>query len=80
MLPPSIALEEHFISYPIGPDKAKAGQPDVSPLVDMHPPAVLEKLYDLGDKRIQDMDEGKLSRQVISHAPNLLNVGQCEVC
>jgi predicted TIM-barrel fold metal-dependent hydrolase len=59
---PLITLEEHYVS-------SKARATDV---VDDHasfPQHIITKLGSLGDERIQDLDKGNVSLQVISHSP-----------
>ena len=63
-IPSAIVLEEHFVApsmehdYESNPFGAKFGN-------------VFTKLTELGDQRIKDMDAGKITRQIISHAPAL---------
>lgn len=57
---PTIALEEHYndpelVAHFTGLDL-------------LRPPAIAEKLLDLGDLRLREMDEGAVDIQVLSHA------------
>jgi len=61
---PLIALEEHYSSLKVL-ESSKA----IGALYNNFPPHLLHKLNSLGDERIQDLDEGKVSLQVISHGP-----------
>ncbi|CAI7654600.1 unnamed protein product [Penicillium pancosmium] len=61
---PLIALEEHYVSSTV-----RASQN-----VDRYatfPPQLVAKLMSLGDERIQDMDSGNVSLQIISHGPGI---------
>ena len=55
---PSITLEEHFTSLTVN---------DADP--NMWGPERASKLISLSSQRLQDMDAGHVSRQVISHTP-----------
>ncbi|TVY12872.1 Decarboxylase orsB [Lachnellula arida] len=59
---PLITLEEHFISTQVRLGKKDAHDADF-------PPSFTSKFESLGDERIQDMDNGSVSLQVLSHAP-----------
>lgn len=63
-----ITLEEHFISTSI---------PGALNQYDTWSYPVSSKLKDLGDGRIKDMDSGKVTLQVISHAPYCATIGEC---
>ena len=64
MFPSLIGLEEHFSG------KAIAERPSATAIPNhMFPKSVVERLNDLGDVRIQNMDEGSMSIQVTSHIP-----------
>ncbi|KAK4162387.1 hypothetical protein QBC43DRAFT_321842 [Cladorrhinum sp. PSN259] len=66
-LPPLISLEEHFFTSPLPEELSKLYSQQLS-----HIPSLLPKLTDLSSSvRIPDMDAGKISLQVISHAPGL---------
>lgn len=61
---PLITLEEHYVSSTV-----RASQK-----VDRYasfPPQLVAKLMSLGDERIQDMDNGNVSLQIISHGPGI---------
>src|ERR1700753_2656777 len=72
MVPPLITLEEHFFS-------AAMLQGSTSTYAEQlkHLPGLIEKLGDLGDLRLQSMEAGKVSFQIISHAPGPKSPGQC---
>ncbi|TVY45927.1 Decarboxylase [Lachnellula occidentalis] len=59
---PLITLEEHFLSTTIRPGKNYGHYDDF-------PPSFTSKFESLGDERIQDMNNGSVSLQVLSHAP-----------
>ncbi len=59
---PLITLEEHYVSRIV----REAIQTDDHAT---YPPHVVSKLGTLGDERIQDLDNGSVSLQVISHGP-----------
>jgi predicted TIM-barrel fold metal-dependent hydrolase len=63
---PLITLEEHYAS---------------SKVVGIHysefPQHMVSKLKSLGDERIQDMDKGDVSLQVISHGPLIASPSAC---
>ena len=73
MTPPLITLEEHFFSSAIANDPA-AQSSYVLQL--KHLPGVLDKLIDLDTVRLQHMDAGHISLQIISHAPGQLTPQQ----
>ncbi len=80
MLPPCITLEEHFLSDHISTDPSSHGKLEWEAMAKIFPPRVLENIYDLGDRRIRDMDQGSVTRQVISHAPlQVLAEEECRV-
>ncbi|KAK0724696.1 hypothetical protein B0H67DRAFT_480088 [Lasiosphaeris hirsuta] len=66
MTPPLITLEEHFFSSAV-PDILKQSYSEQLKNV----PGIHDKLRDLGALRQRDMDTGKVSLQVVSHAPGL---------
>ncbi|KAI1855495.1 hypothetical protein JX266_000360 [Neoarthrinium moseri] len=71
MTPPLITLEEHFLS--------EAAE-DVKTLYSEqlgNIPELATKLSDLGALRLQSMDEGQISIQVISHGPGVMPLSQC---
>ncbi|PMD37102.1 amidohydrolase 2 [Hyaloscypha variabilis F] len=72
MVPPLITLEEHFFSTEaISSFEAKYSE-QLKFL-----PGLAGKLQDLGGLRLQDMDAGSISIQVVSHGPGTLNTSQC---
>ncbi|KAK3367482.1 hypothetical protein B0H63DRAFT_489267 [Podospora didyma] len=74
MTPPLIALEEHFFSSQVPKNHRQSYQEQLK-----HIPAILDKLCNLGDVRLRDMDAGRVSLQVISHAPGMTDPAACRV-
>jgi predicted TIM-barrel fold metal-dependent hydrolase len=72
MVPPLITLEEHFFSA----GSLSSFQTKYAEQL-KHLPGLLGKLQDLGELRLQDMNAGNVSIQVISHGPGTLNPSQC---
>ncbi|KAH8887310.1 amidohydrolase 2 [Thozetella sp. PMI_491] len=72
MTPPLIALEEHFFSSAVPEEMRVAYSEQLK-----HVPGVLEKLQDLSGLRRADMDAGRISLQIISHAPGLSDPDAC---
>jgi len=72
MLPPLITLEEHFFS----PECLSTFQVKYSEQL-KYLPGLADKLRDLGELRLQDMNAGRISIQVISHGPGTLSTSQC---
>lgn len=72
MTPPLITLEEHYVS-----DHVR------STLKEDHyktfPPSILNKLVDMGDQRLSDMDAGGVRLQIVSHGPLDADVGPCRL-
>ena len=66
MTPPLITLEEHYFSKPI----YNLFDNSMKSLIPLWLDAP-EKLFDVGDRRLRDMDSGKISLQVISHSVSL---------
>ncbi|EME46098.1 hypothetical protein DOTSEDRAFT_70183 [Dothistroma septosporum NZE10] len=64
MTPPLIALEEHFLSTAVLNAFDTAYQEQFKAI-----PMAKEKLSDLDELRLSEMEKGKISLQVISHAP-----------
>ncbi len=64
MMMPFISLEDHFASEAIrsSPNVGRFG-------FDLFPTEVREDMYSLGERRIQDMDKGNVSLQVVSSIP-----------
>lgn len=64
MVPPLITLEEHYVS-----DHIRAAQIG-GDRYSSFPKRLVDKLVNLGDDlRIKDMDEGKVTLQIVSHGP-----------
>ncbi|CAO1633510.1 unnamed protein product [Parajaminaea phylloscopi] len=61
----SITLEEHFTSQAALALPPPKDDPSV-----LYPPALKQKLADVGAKRIEDMARGGVALQVISHTPD----------
>ncbi len=72
MVPPLVTLEEHFFSTDMLEGTTNSYSEQLK-----HLPGLSEKLADLGDLRLQSMEAGKVSFQVISHAPGPLSPDQC---
>ncbi|KXL49387.1 hypothetical protein M433DRAFT_153332 [Acidomyces richmondensis BFW] len=73
MVPPLITLEEHFFSDAVqGPVKEKYVEQFQAI------PGLQEQLADLDEMRLGNMEKGKVSLQVISHAPGIMNAQQCQ--
>lgn len=72
-IPPLITLEEHFFTSTLTREPASYSEQF------KHIPGLGEKLFDLGQLRLKHMDAGKVSLQVISHAPMLAQQGP-EAC
>lgn len=75
MISPLLALEEHFFSSALLEDSSPSSSSYSEQL--KHLPGVRDKLADLGDLRLQHMDAGRVSFQVISHAPGPMTAAQC---
>lgn len=67
---PLIALEEHYVSSAV----TQAQKVD---RYASFPPHIPAKLKDVHEKRIQDLDNGKISLQVISHGPGIRPATLC---
>ncbi|RAH72400.1 amidohydrolase family protein [Aspergillus aculeatinus CBS 121060] len=69
---PLITLEEHYISRQVS---------EASPAAKAHyaafPPHIRGKLESLGAGRIQDLDAGNVSLQVLSHGPGDISAALC---
>ena len=72
MTPPLIALEEHFFSSDVPETLKKSYSEQLK-----HVPGVYDKLRNLDTLRLRDMDAGRVSLQVVSHAPGLLDAVGC---
>jgi predicted TIM-barrel fold metal-dependent hydrolase len=70
---PLITLEEHFLSKAVAD-----GNNDKYAMQLKHIPGVEDKLRDLDMMRLADMAAGKVSLQVISHAPGAINLLQAK--
>ena len=66
---PLITLEEHFLSPTV---KQHYAETKTESPYHLFPKTVHEGLNDLHDMRIKKMDEGGVTLQIISHAPNSL--------
>ncbi len=71
---PLITLEEHYLSQVVLP------YVDANKSYKRHPPHFLTKLTSLGDERIQEMDRGEITLQVISHAPTTVRAPSPALC
>ncbi|KAM0189712.1 hypothetical protein ACHAPI_009902 [Fusarium lateritium] len=63
-LPMSITLEEHFLSHAARSSEAAKDDP-----MNTFPSTFINKLVDLKDERIKNMDENGVAIQVLSHTP-----------
>ncbi|KAM0259146.1 hypothetical protein ACHAPA_010880 [Fusarium lateritium] len=63
-LPMSITLEEHFLSHVARSSEAAKDDP-----MNVFPSTFIDKLADLKDERIKNMDENGVAVQVLSHTP-----------
>ncbi|MCJ1447954.1 MAG: hypothetical protein MMC23_008466 [Stictis urceolatum] len=68
---PLITLEEHYIAPSLG------STPEAEREFAGFPPLIMDKLRDLGEQRISEMDAGHVSLQVVSHAPIVATPAQC---
>ncbi|EXJ67749.1 uncharacterized protein A1O5_09095 [Cladophialophora psammophila CBS 110553] len=73
MVPPLIALEEHFFSQAILTESTDSYSEQLK-----HIPGLIDKLADVSDLRLQSMDAGKVSLQIVSHAPAAMSPSQCK--
>ncbi|KAG9776198.1 amidohydrolase 2, partial [Aureobasidium melanogenum] len=71
-LPPLITLEEHFISEAMLSSHGDKYSEQLK-----HIPGLTEKLADLDTLRLQHMDAGRVSLQIVSHAPGTISATQC---
>jgi hypothetical protein len=74
-IPILIALEEHFAAQATFDAATAAGIPNR-----LFPKVVMENLLDLGPRRLNSMDRGKMSIQVISHLPHCRNTRDVSCC
>ncbi|EXJ57575.1 hypothetical protein A1O7_07923 [Cladophialophora yegresii CBS 114405] len=72
MVPPLITLEEHFFSTAMLTGSTSSYSEQLK-----HVPGLSEKLADLGDLRLESMEAGKVSLQIISHAPGPMSAARC---
>ena len=72
MVPPLVSLEEHFFSQ-----AALSGSTEKYSEQFKHSPGIADKLADVGDLRLKFMEAGKVSFQVVSHAPGAMSPSQC---
>ncbi|KAI9653881.1 MAG: hypothetical protein M1821_006912 [Bathelium mastoideum] len=70
---PLITLEEHYVSD----DVLKLRSADGTDPYRRFPPKVTQQLLDLDRQRLQDMDAGAVSLQVISHGPGSFSPSLC---
>lgn len=71
---PIITLEEHFLS------RAASEKPHARNAQFKAMPGLWEKFTELGPLRLQDMDSGGVTLQIVSHGPGDLSVAQCRAC
>ena len=76
MSPPLVTLEEHFLAAAVA-NATSQGADDKYTEQLKHLPGLNEKLTDLDSGRLQQMDLGKVSLQVISHCPGSKTAAQC---
>ncbi|KAK5121083.1 hypothetical protein LTR85_005567 [Meristemomyces frigidus] len=80
MVPPLITLEEHFFSTAL----FNANDKSMTDITDRYVeqfkaiPGIKDQLQDLDQRRLSDMDKGKVSLQIISHAPGAPNAALCK--
>jgi predicted TIM-barrel fold metal-dependent hydrolase len=67
---PLVALEEHYVSSAVTQTQT------VDPYATF-PPHIPVKLKNVGDERIRDLDNGKITLQVISHGPGIRSPALC---
>ncbi|KAK0610546.1 hypothetical protein B0T17DRAFT_117825 [Bombardia bombarda] len=72
MTPPLITLEEHFFSASVPSDLQESYSEQFK-----HVNGIYDKLCDIGETRLRDMDAGRVSLQVVSHAPGLYDPAAC---
>jgi predicted TIM-barrel fold metal-dependent hydrolase len=72
MPPPFVALEEHFLATAIAEDGLDKYSEQLK-----HVPGMMDKLLDLSELRISQMDEGNVAVQVISHSAGAKTTAQC---
>ena len=75
MLPPLIALEEHFFSHAASTNALMREQYSEQ---FKHIPSLSDKLTDLDGLRLSNMKAGQVSLQIISHAPGTMTPNECK--
>lgn len=71
---PIITLEEHFLS------RAASAHPSADNAAFKAIPGLFEQFTELGPKRLEDMESGQVTMQVISHGPGDLSPAECREC
>lgn len=69
---PLITLEEHYLS-----SQVTAGSSEIRSLYAKFPSGIINKLVNLDEERIRDLDNGHVSLQVISHGPGNIPKSLC---
>ena len=74
MVPPLVALEEHFFTTAMVDQELSQGR-----YIEhfKYFPNLREQMEDVGEVRLRDMEAGKVSFQIISHGPGFPNAEQC---
>ncbi|KAK6000907.1 hypothetical protein QM012_002990 [Aureobasidium pullulans] len=75
MVPPLITLEEHYLSQNVRQHLADTGRED--PYAQF-PPHLIDKLTSLGPDRLEALDSGKVSLQILSHSPLNASPQECK--
>ncbi|KIX03288.1 uncharacterized protein Z518_06840 [Rhinocladiella mackenziei CBS 650.93] len=73
MVPSLISLEEHFFSQAMLSGSTEKYSEQLK-----HIPGLADKLADVGDLRLQFMEGGQISFQIVSHAPGAMSPSQCK--
>lgn len=76
MIPPLITLEEHYLSQNVRQHLKDVGKAD--PYADF-PPQMIDKLTSLGSDRLDALDAGKVSLQILSHSPLNATPEECRI-
>lgn len=74
MAPPTITLEEHYLSKSLRKKIADSGQQDPYTLL---PASLVNSLASFGADRVADLDAGQVSLQILSHSPIDASAEQC---
>ncbi|THW78687.1 hypothetical protein D6D17_10041 [Aureobasidium pullulans] len=74
MVPPIITLEEHYLSQNVRKHLADTGRED--PYAQF-PKPLIDKLTSLGSDRLEALDNGNVSLQVLSHSPLNASPDEC---